>query len=123
MKKLLVLALALPLLAQSLSMTANIPFNFVIGKSTMPANNYIISDIDKSGTLYFHNSSTGIFTGTNAGASVKKGDSFLVFKFYKSDGSYHLVELQYGVTGKDYVVPVPKEFTQLTDNTAIIAMR
>jgi hypothetical protein len=96
----LAVVLAAPVSAQTVTLSASVPFDFVVGGRTMPAGDYVLGTLGDFGILRVQNAATGItpaFTMTNAAAGPLDGDkAFLTFHRY--GGDYFLAEIWDGST-------------------------
>ena len=96
----LAVVLAAPVSAQTVTLTASVPFDFVVGGRTMPAGDYELGTLGDVGILRVQNAVAGIkpaFTMTNAAAGpLESGKVFLTFHRY--GGDYFLAEIWDGST-------------------------
>ena len=108
----LVAALAVPLSAQTIMMTANIPFAFTIGNKTLPAGDYLIRNNESLNVLTFrgedHNAAGLIVVNHQ---SIVKTDhpaaaTKLVFNHYGN--RYFLSEVVDAYVQRGFVLPMSR---------------
>ena len=91
----LAILLAAPVSAQTLTVKASVPFDFVVGARTMPAGEYVVSTGHDFGILQIRNldkSIAPVFAVTNGGDGPSEGEGvFLTFNRY--GGDYFLAQL------------------------------
>ena len=106
----LAVVLAAPVSAQTVTLRASVPFDFVVGGRTMPAGAYVLGTLGDFGILRVQNEATGItpaFTVTSAGDGQFDGDkALLAFHRYGSD--YFLAEIWDGSTAAGRSVPMSR---------------
>ena len=94
----LAVVLAAPVSAQTVTLSASVPFDFVVGGRTMPAGDYVLGTLGDLGLLRVQNAAAGItpaFTMTNAVTGpLDGGKAFLTFHRY--GGDYFLAEIWNG---------------------------
>jgi len=114
----LVAALALPLSAQTMTLTANIPFAFTIGHKTLPAGEYMIRNNGNPYVLVFHgeyhNASALVMANRE---SIVKSDhpaaaTRLVFNHYGN--RYFLSEVVDGYVQTGFVLPMSRTEREMT---------
>ena len=88
---------AAPLAAQSLRVTATVPFEFFVGPQAMPAGEYTIESGALPGALYVTKSDQSIFAFAlgQTGAGARSGQVKLVFDHYGKQ--YFLREVSDGI--------------------------
>jgi hypothetical protein len=91
----LAVVLAAPVSAQTVTLKASVPFDFIVGGRTMPAGEYMFSTGRDLGVLQIRNASTDIapsFITTNMADGPLDGDgAFLAFNRY--GGDYFLAKI------------------------------
>ena len=106
----LVFVLAAPMGAQTISLKANVPFDFAVGGLTMPAGDYVISSVLTSVCLEVRNASSGAtptFTTSNAAYGPSQGaGAFLTFNRYGND--YFLATIWDGAAAKGRAIPMSR---------------
>ena len=106
----LAVVLAAPVSAQTVTLSASVPFDFVVGGRTMPAGDYVLGTLGDFGILRVQNAVAGItpaFTTTSAGNGSLDGDkAFLTFHRYGTD--YFLAEIWDGSTAAGRSVPISR---------------
>jgi hypothetical protein len=94
--------LAPPVSAQILTLKASVPFDFVVGGHTLPAGDYVVSNVTESGVLEVRNVSNGatpiVITSSVPGRLAVPGEASLTFHRY--GGDYFLAEIWDGYTGQ-----------------------
>ncbi len=90
--------LAAPVSAQNLSLKVSVPFDFVVGGHTLPAGDYLVSQVGAAGFLSVRDISSGatpvVMTATVPGDSTVPGEASLTFHRYGSD--YFLAQVSDG---------------------------
>ena len=98
----LAVLLAAPVSAQTVSLRASVPFDFVVGGRTLPAGDYLVGQVHGERFLKFQNASGGAMpsaiTISMAGSVGAPGEASLTFHRYGSD--YFLAEIWDGHTGQ-----------------------
>jgi hypothetical protein len=98
----LVVLLAAPVSAQTLSLRASVPFDFVVGGHTLPAGDYVVSQVNSERFLTVRNVSIGatpsVITISVPGSTAAAGEAFLAFHRYGAD--YFLAQIWDGYTGQ-----------------------
>jgi len=106
----LAVVLAAPVSAQTVIVSASVPFDFVVGGRTMPAGDYELGTLGDIGLLRVQNAAPDItpaFTMTNAAAGpLESGKVFLTFHRY--GGDYFLAEIWDGSTAAGRSVPMSR---------------
>jgi hypothetical protein len=81
--------LAAPVSAQTITLKASVPFDFVVAGRTMPAGDYMVSTSGDQGLLQVENVATGIIpvvaTTNRADGPSVGSDSYLTFNRYGGD--------------------------------------
>jgi hypothetical protein len=94
--------LAAPVSAQDLSLRVSVPFEFIVGGHTLPAGNYLVSQVNAAGFLMVRNLSNGAtpiaITSSVPGHLAVPGEASLTFHRY--GGDYFLAEIWNGYTGQ-----------------------
>jgi hypothetical protein len=97
----LAVVLAAPASAQTRTLKASVPFDFVVAGRTLPAGDYAVSGVNALGVLEVQNVSGGatpIFTtSSSSGDPAVPGEAFLTFHRY--GGDYFLATICDGYTG------------------------
>jgi hypothetical protein len=97
----LAVLLAAPVSAQTLSLRASVPFDFVVNGHTLPAGDYLISQVNAERFLTVRNVSGGatpiVVTISVPGTTAAAGEASLTFHRYGSD--YFLAQIWDGYTG------------------------
>jgi hypothetical protein len=98
----LAVVLAAPVSAQTLSLRASVPFEFVVGGHTLPAGDYLVSQVHGERFMTVQNASGGampsVITIGLPGSLAAPGEASLTFHRYGSD--YFLAEIWDGYTGQ-----------------------
>ena len=98
----LAVVLAAPVSAQTLSLRASVPFEFVVGGHTLPAGDYLVSQVHGERFMTVQNVSGGatpsVITIGLPGSLAAPGEASLTFHRYGSD--YFLAEIWDGYTGQ-----------------------
>jgi len=94
----LAVVMAAPVSAQTLSVTASVPFDFVVGGRTMPAGDYVVNTITTFGVLEVQDASQAaapVLTRADSADGPGNGDgAHLTFRRY--GGDYFLVNVWAG---------------------------
>jgi hypothetical protein len=105
----LVVALAVPLMAQSFRMTANIPFEFTVGNKTLPAGAYEVRRDSSPSLLLIQGRDHGagaLSLATRQEMPISRNPEShtnLVFNHYGN--RYFLAEVNDGFDGTGFVMP------------------
>jgi hypothetical protein len=87
--------------AQTRTLKASVPFDFVVAGRTLPAGDYVVSGVNAIGLLAIQNVSSGaaptLTTSNSTGRPGDGGEAFLTFHRYGSD--YFLATICDGYTG------------------------
>ena len=106
----LAIVLAVPAPAQTITLKASVPFDFVVGGRTMPAGEYVLSTNGDSGVLQVMNADKSIqaaLTVTNAADGPLEGDgAYLEFNRY--GGDYFLAKIWDRGTGSGRSIPMSR---------------
>ena len=98
----LAVLLAAPVSAQTLTLRVSVPFDFVVGGNTLPAGDYLISQVNAERFLTVRNVSSDamptVITPSVPGHLAVPGEATLTFHRYGSD--YFLAEIWDGYTGQ-----------------------
>ena len=98
----LAIVLAAPVSAQTLSLRVSIPFDFVVGGNTLPAGDYLVSQVNAERFLTVRNVSSDamptVITPSMPGHAAVPGEAALTFHRY--GGDYFLAEIWDGYTGQ-----------------------
>jgi hypothetical protein len=94
--------LAAPVSAQTLLLRASVPFDFVVAGHTLPAGDYLVSQVHGERFMTVQNASGGATPSVIAiglpGSPAAMGEASLTFHRYGSD--YFLAEIWDGYTGQ-----------------------
>ena len=113
----LVAALAVPLMAQSIRLTANIPFEFMVGTKTLPAGEYQVRSDSTPYLLLIQGQDhgAGALTLTNRSEMKMSRDSAaqatLIFNHYGNH--YFLAEVRDGYNATGFVLPMSQAEREL----------
>jgi len=113
----LAITLTVPLCAQTVTLTANIPFAFTMANKTLPAGEYLIRNGSDPSVLIFQGEDTHAagLTLVNHEAMLRTdhpaADTKLVFNRYGNQ--YFLSEVVDGYVWNGFVVPMPKAEREL----------
>jgi hypothetical protein len=114
----LVVALAVPLMAQSIRLTANIPFEFTVGTKTLPAGEYEVQNAASPFVLFIQGQNRGAaaYTPTNRHELRVTGDPAAQIKlvFHRYGNSYFLSEVREGYAAMGFEVPMSHTERELT---------
>ena len=126
----LVVSVAAPLSAQSVRLTAKVPFEFTVGNQTLPAGEYALQTPSSSYLVQIRNMSThaGVIAMTgsaNSGIANLAGSPRLVFNKYGD--RYVLHQIWDGASHLGHELPVTRAERELTktasvDKIEIVAM-
>jgi hypothetical protein len=98
----LAVLLAAPVSAQTLSLRASVPFDFVVSGHTLPAGDYLVSQANAERFLTIRNvsgsASPNVITLSVPGSLAASGEASLTFHRYGSD--YFLAQILDGYTGQ-----------------------
>jgi hypothetical protein len=104
----LAVLLASPVSAQTITLKASVPFDFVVGGRTMPAGDYVVRTIGDFGVLAVENVSedtTPTFTTSNAAdGPLDRDKAFLTFNRY--GGDYFLAKIWDGSIAAGRSIPM-----------------
>jgi len=95
----LAVLLAAPVSAQTLWLKVSVPFDFVVGGHTLPAGDYVVSNVTDLGVLELRNVSSGAtptIIGSDPGSLGARGEASLTFRRY--GGDYFLAKIWDGFT-------------------------
>ncbi len=113
----LVAALAVPLSAQTVTMTANIPFAFTIANKTLPAGDYMIRNGGNPDVLIFqgedHNASGLSMVNHESVVGTERPAAATKLVFNRYGNQYFLSEVVDGYVAMGFVVPTPKAEREL----------
>ncbi len=114
----LVAALAVPLSAQTMTLTANIPFAFTIADKTLPAGEYMIRSAGDPYVLILqgerHNAAALTMTNPEVVVRTEHPAEATKLVFNRYGTRYFLSEVVNGYTASGFVVPMPKAERELT---------
>jgi len=118
----LIALVAAPVYAQSFRLTAKIPFDFVVGKTTMPAGDYSIDTMMGQGVAHLYNQESGksvvaLFEPASLPNGVGNGQSSLTFHRY--DKTYFLSEVRDGFVSTECLLPITNKELTLEKNAAL----
>jgi hypothetical protein len=105
----LAVSLAAPVSAQSATLRASVPFDFIVGGRTMPAGDYLVGASGSSAIVQVRNTSKDIAPAV-AMSNVVSGsqDSEVFLRFRRYGGDYFLAELWDGVTAAGRSIPTSR---------------
>ena len=118
----LVVALAAPLAAQTLRVTANVPFEFVVGGQSMPAGEYSIASAGPSTTsaIRVSNGSTGVLSlamNSSVAPQEQTGQALLIFHRYGDQ--YFLSRIVDGVRSTVLELPTSRTEKELSKTASL----
>ena len=118
----LAVAVAAPLSAQSTRVTANIPFEFMIGNKTMPSGDYSVLSVSPPNILQIRNSETNVgalaVTGSVGSGDVSQaGSPRLVFNRYGDH--YVLSQIWDGSSGTGHELPIARSERELAKTASV----
>ena len=117
----LVLALAAPVAAQSPRLTANVPFEFRVGTTVLPAGEYAIQNGTEGSVVVLRNfeSRVGalVVATRNTDSFGDHGVAKLIFNRYGD--SYFLSRIWYGFTGLGNTLPVTRTEQELSRTASV----
>ena len=121
----LILALAVPLLAQTIRLTANVPFEFVVNNRTLPAGEYSITRDSSPLIVMIRNANerTGVLSMVlpeNLSSRSQSSPANLVFNRYGD--KYFLSQINDGYVDVGYRLPQSRTEREL-ETTASIPSR
>jgi hypothetical protein len=94
--------LAVPVSAQTITLKVSVPFDFVVGGHTLPAGDYLVSQVNAERFLTVRNVSSEamptVITPNVPGHDAVPGEASLTFHRY--GGDYFLAEIWDGYTGQ-----------------------
>ena len=106
----LAVVLAAPVSAQTVTLRASVPFDFVVGGHTMPAGSYLVSSEGNLGVLAIRNESSGgapIFVISNSVyGEMETSGGILTFNHYGAD--YFLAQVWDGSRAAGRSIPMSK---------------
>jgi hypothetical protein len=103
----LAVVLAAPVSAQTITLNASVPFDFVVGGHTMPAGDYMVSTSGNGGLLVVRNLAGGIqptFITTYAADGPLAGNAAF-FTFNRYGGDYFLAKIWDGSAAQGRAIP------------------
>jgi hypothetical protein len=114
----LVLVMTTPLPAQSIRLTANIPFEFVTGTQTLPAGDYVVDTTANNGAVRVwnqetHDASTVLANPRNEPFIKANAEVKLVFNHYGNQ--YFLARIWDGTSGTGRDIPMGKAERALSE--------
>ena len=115
----LAVALASPVAAQSISVKANIPFDFTVWTSALPAGDYAVSTLSTGVVSVRNESGTAVVlalsnAGTNGGA---RGQTVLVFHRYGDQ--YFLSQIWEGNKTSGRSIPMSRSEREVSNRASI----
>ena len=117
----LVATLALPALAQSITVKANVPFEFIVSDREMPAGEYTIGSLNNNLVLALRNEDAGT-AALSLSSSVtgptwqRDAESKLVFRRYGNQ--YFLAQIWDGSTGSGRALPMTRAERELAQTAS-----
>ena len=116
-------ALVAPLSAQSLRLTANIPFEFMVAGKTLPAGQYTMSNGSDPYVVLLQGGDhrSGVLTLTNHEEILQTNDpaSMTKLEFNKYGNHYFLSEVVDGYRGIGYTVPMTRSERELAKTASV----
>jgi len=106
----LAVVLAVPVSAQTITLKASVPFDFVVGGRTMPAGDYVVSTVGNLGVLQVLNAAGGVrptLTITNA-VSGPLDSGGASFTFHRYGGDYFLAKIWDGSAATGCSIPMSR---------------
>ena len=106
----LAFVLAAPVSAQTITLKASVPFDFVVGGRTLPAGDYVVRTVSNSGILAVENVSAGgnftYITSIAADGPLDTDGAFLTFNRY--GGDYFLAKIWDGSMAAGRSIPMSR---------------
>ena len=106
----LAVVLAAPVSAQTITVKASVPFDFVVGGHTMPAGDYVVSTLANFGVLQVVNAAGGItpiFTTINA-VSGPLDSAGASLTFHRYGGDYFFAKIWDGSAAAGCSIPMSR---------------
>jgi len=117
----LAFVLAAPVSAQTITLKASVPFDFVVGGHTLPAGDYLVSQGNGERFLTVRNVSSDatptVVTLSVPGSTAAAGEAFLTFHRYGSD--YFLAQIWDGYTGQGRSIWMSRNEKERANRAAI----
>ena len=106
----LAVVLAAPVSAQTVTLNASVPFDFIVGGRTMPAGDYVLSTLGDFRILQVQNTATGIMpafaTSDAADGPLDNDKVFVTFRRY--GGDYFLAKIWDGSAAAGRSIPMSR---------------
>jgi hypothetical protein len=103
----LAVVLAAPVSAQTLTLKASVPFDFVVGGRTMPAGDYEVGTLNEGGVLAVRNASSGALTKITSLPTALPGDPGKVsIAFHRYGNDYFLAGIWDGYWSTGRSIPM-----------------
>jgi hypothetical protein len=117
----LAVLLAAPVSAQTITLKASVPFDFVVGGHTLPAGDYLVSQGNGERFLTVRNVSSDatptVVMLSVPGSTAAAGEAFLTFHRYGSD--YFLAQIWDGYTGQGRSIWMSRSEKERANRAAI----
>jgi hypothetical protein len=116
----LVVVLAAPLAAQTLRLTATVPFEFMVAGRSMPAGDYTIGNLGSSGAIRVTNGNTSVLSIANvasSGSKERSGQALLIFHRYGDQ--YFLSRIVDGNRATGLELPASRTEKELSKTASI----
>ena len=117
----LAIVLAAPVSAQTITLKASVPFDFVVGGHTMPAGDYVVSTGVNPGVLLVRSESSGApptFIAANAASGpLDRDGSSLTFNRY--GGDYYLAGIWDGSAATGRSIPMSRNEQEKAKSASI----
>ena len=116
-------AMALPLMAQSFVLKANIPFEFTVGNKVLPAGEYSVKNDGGSSTLFLQGETSNAAALTLAQRkyllSTKEPAGLTKLTFDRYGNRYFLSEVDNGYTGSGVTLPMSHAQRELAKTASV----
>jgi hypothetical protein len=114
----LVVALAAPLAAQTMRVTASVPFEFMVASRSMPAGDYTVGSVfpETGGAIRVFSGNSGVVslvTSFNTNPNERTGQALLIFHRYGDQ--YFLSRIVDGSRGAGLELPVTRTERELSE--------
>jgi len=117
----LAVLLAAPVSAQTLTLRVSVPFDFVVGGHTLPAGDYLVSQVHAERFLTVRNVSSDamptVMTPSAPGHLAVPGEASLTFHRY--GGDYFLAEIWDGYTGQGRSIWMSRTERELANKASL----
>ena len=119
----LVIALAVPLMAQTFMLKANVPFEFTVGNKVMPAGEYLVkSDAGSSAVLFQGETNHAAAVSLMFRKELRRTEdpaSSTELTFNRYGDRYFLSEVNNGYTGTGFAVPMSHTQQELSKTASL----